>query len=215
MCKLKLKLYIDMDDTVCNFTDSFNRLKTDKNHYPQQAYGFFRNLEPIKDALYYISLLEEKYDIWFLTRPSVLNPLCYTEKREWIEKYFGIEKCHKLILSPDKSLLKGEYLIDDNYHNFDGELLLFGKDYPNWESVYFYLINKEAPSKTNILDFISEIYLKENILISFFTYKKGADIMFKAYYKNLNNDELYLPKNDFNTLEEGIQHIKDELYKKI
>ena len=74
-----------------------------------------------------------------------MNPLSYTEKRLWIEKYFGLEWCKKLILAYDKSLLKGDYLIDDSVGKgqleFEGELIQIGTDkFPDWKSIinYFY-----------------------------------------------------------------------------
>jgi 5'(3')-deoxyribonucleotidase len=102
--------------------------------------GFYRSLEPIKHAVECIEKLGEMYDIWFLTRPSYKNPHCYTEKRLWIEDKFGIDMCSKLILCPDKSLIKGEgdYLIDDYpWPGFEGTQLLFGSDeYSTWFRVF-------------------------------------------------------------------------------
>lgn len=51
----------------------------------------------------------------------------------------------KLIISPNKSLLKGQYLIDDQASGkgqdaFEGELIHFGsKEFPNWAKVREYL----------------------------------------------------------------------------
>jgi 5'-nucleotidase len=47
----------------------------------------------------------------------------------------------KLIICPNKSLLKGQYLIDYNHtgkgqEKFEGKLIHFGSDeFPNWEKV--------------------------------------------------------------------------------
>lgn len=48
-------------------------------------------------------------------------------------------------MSHDKSLLKGDYLIDDgdnaNQNKFEGELIKFGSDkFPNWQVVLDYLL---------------------------------------------------------------------------
>ena len=57
-------------------------------------------------------IYSDKFDMWFLTAPSIKNPMSYAEKRVWIEtNSFPPER---LIICPDKSLLKGDYLIDDN-----------------------------------------------------------------------------------------------------
>ena len=140
---MKKIIYVDLDDVMCNFSKAYLEKKSHECFYPQSQYGFFRNLEPIENALESYKKLEEYYDVWILTSPSYHNPLCYSEKREWVETYLGLETCRKLIISPNKGLLKGDYLIDDNIHDgFEGELIHFGlnKKYPDWISVLNYLI---------------------------------------------------------------------------
>tara|TARA_R110002167_G_scaffold51814_6_gene149950 strand:+ start:9792 stop:10244 length:453 start_codon:yes stop_codon:yes gene_type:complete len=142
-------VYIDMDDTICHFRSAFEQAIT-KNpaiQFPQSQYGFFENLEPIADAIASIQFLlaDERFDPYILTAPSVLNPLCYTGKRVWIEKHLGLDFCHRLIISPRKDLLKGHYLIDDynagkGQEAFSGQLIHFGStDFPDWLAVMRYL----------------------------------------------------------------------------
>ena len=56
-----------------------------------------------------------------------------------------MDMVERLIISPNKSLLKGDYLIDDNYtgrfqNEFEGEFIHFGtSEYPDWKSVRKYL----------------------------------------------------------------------------
>ena len=143
-------IFVDMDGVLCDFMKDYNKLISKDNPYPQSRINFFKNLEPYSDAVASYRELEEHFDVWILTRPSVLNPLCYMEKRMWVEDHLGIETCHKLIISSDKSLLRGDYLIDDmprdnigNVLNFQGEHIHFGTESaPNWEAVLNYLINK-------------------------------------------------------------------------
>ena len=51
-----------------------------------------------------------------------------------------------LIITPNKGLNKGDYLIDDNdsgkgQEHFEGELIKFGSErYSDWESVLTYLM---------------------------------------------------------------------------
>lgn len=146
-------VYVDMDDTLCDFTGPFklgqenSELPEDSTlkKWPQSKVGFFLELEPLPDAIQGINTLCEKYDVWILTRPSIKNTHCYTEKAEWIKKYLGEEMLEKLILSPDKSLLKGDYLIDDDTKNgqveFEGKHIHFGQnEFPNWKSVIQFLM---------------------------------------------------------------------------
>ncbi len=136
-------IYVDLDDTMCQFRKHFFDYirKNPSNKFPQSTYKFFETIEPIAGAIDGIKQLATKYDVWILTRPSILNPLCYTEKRVWVENHLGMEWCEKLIISPDKTLFKGKYLIDDVNWNFDGEQILFGSDkFPDWNSVLKYLL---------------------------------------------------------------------------
>lgn len=143
----KKRLYIDMDGVLADFIGSYRKwYNPDTNKFPQSNWGFFANLDPIEEAIETVKMLMEYYDIWILTRPSYMNPLCYTEKRIWIEKYFGLDFCQKLIICSDKSLLKGDYLIDDTIEHgqkeFEGTLLHFGHDFKDWGEVENYLMTK-------------------------------------------------------------------------
>lgn len=142
-------VYIDMDDTLCNFKKSYKRslIERPENAWPHSKEGFFVELEPLPRALEAVSSLinSNRYDPYILTSPSVRNPNSYIEKRLWIEKHFGLAFCKKLIISPNKALNVGHYLIDDNLEgkgqeDFQGELIHYGSDaFPNWEVVLRYL----------------------------------------------------------------------------
>ena len=140
-------LYVDMDDVLCDFTGAYQR-DSDQHpeiHYPQSVPGFFEHLEPIDGAIQAVRELMDGFDVHVLTAPSRMNPHSYSEKRLWIEAQFGYEFTRKLIISPDKGLLKGDFLIDDRakgngQDRFDGELIQFGTDrFPGWNSVLEYL----------------------------------------------------------------------------
>lgn len=140
-------VYVDMDDTICDFITPFKTGEF-KLKYPQSKVGFFLDLEPIEGAIEGVKTLQTKYDVWILTRPSIKNTHCYTEKAEWIKKYLGEDMLNKMILCPDKSLVKGEFLIDDDYRHgqpeFEGEHIHFMTDerFLNWTSIVEYLMNK-------------------------------------------------------------------------
>lgn len=142
------RIYVDMDDTLCDFITPFKTGEY-KLKYPHSKVGFFLNLEPIDGAIEGMNTLMTKYDVWILTRPSIKNTHCYTEKAEWIKKYFGEDMLFKLILCPDKSLVKGDYLIDDDHRHgqteFEGEHIQFGVDekFKYWTQVVEYLMIKK------------------------------------------------------------------------
>lgn len=139
----KIVIYIDMDDTICDYMSAHLANVSRSMPYPQSQLGFYLNLAPLPGAVEGVKklLTMKEFDVYILTAPSVINSHSYTEKRLWIEKYFGLEFCHKLILSPNKGLLSGHYLIDDivvgkGQEDFKGELITYGSlKYPDWDTV--------------------------------------------------------------------------------
>jgi 5'(3')-deoxyribonucleotidase len=148
--KSKKLIYVDMDGVLADFITPFlkERMENPGQPYPHSQYGFFMNLEPIKDSIESFKMLEEHFDMWILTRPSVQNTLCYTEKAIWVKEKLGLHIQRKTVMCCDKSLLKGDFLIDDTLEygqtEFEGELLHFGSDnkFPDWKTVVDYLMTK-------------------------------------------------------------------------
>jgi 5'-nucleotidase len=65
-----------------------------------------------------------------------------TDGLSWYQVWhFGLDVAGKLIISPNKGLLKGDFLIDDmvngrGQENFEGEIIHFGTDkYLTWKNV--------------------------------------------------------------------------------
>ena len=137
MTLIKPTAYCDMDDTLCDFEGACREhiQRVPIIGIPWCKMDFFRKLEPIEGAIEGINKLSEYYDVWILTKPSVNNPMSYTEKRLWVEDHLGFDWCNKLIICPDKSLMKGHLLIDDRpWPMFEGYQLKFGSILtPNWE----------------------------------------------------------------------------------
>lgn len=131
-----------MDNTLCDYSKAHKEALENEPEsiYPQSQYGFFSNLTPIDGAIAAYHKLGEKFEVYILTAPSFLNPLCYTEKRVWVEKHLGMAATPHLIICKRKGLLKGDFLIDDfSYPEFEGKQLLFGKaPFENWSKVLDY-----------------------------------------------------------------------------
>lgn len=143
-------IYIDMDGVLADFKSASDRDKIEfpEQKYPQSQIGFFLNLKPIEYSLESFVELEKYFNVWILTRPSVQNPLCYTEKALWVKNHLGIDVQRRTIMATDKSLLKGDYLIDDDTKHgqteFEGEHIHFGNTpFENWQKVVKYLMEKE------------------------------------------------------------------------
>jgi 5'(3')-deoxyribonucleotidase len=145
--KIKKIVYVDLDGVLCNFRKAHQEalLKNPLQPFPQSQWGFFLYLEEIPGAIEAFKKLQEKYDVWILTKPSFYNVNCFTEKAQWVLDHLGFNVLEKTIMSGDKSLLKGDYLIDDmntdKQSDFEGEWIEFGSyRFPDWNSIISYLI---------------------------------------------------------------------------
>ena len=139
-------IFIDMDGVLCDFTKSYRAglIEDPTQQYPQSKKGFFLNLDEMTDAIASFRKLQKQYDVWILTRPSFYNVHCFTEKAEWVLEHFDFDVLKKTIMCGYKSLLKGDYLIDDTNNDgqsdFEGKWIEFGsEEYPDWNSVVEYL----------------------------------------------------------------------------
>ncbi len=149
----KPTVYVDMDDTACDFTAQmslYNKMYPNYQ-YPQSIIGFFSSMKPMPGFFDAWKTLSEHYDMRFLSRPSPYNLGSYTEKAVWVrDNMGGIECLEKLNLNPDKSIVgeKGDYLVDDwDIHGqteFKGEFIHFGRQEGcrNWKEVTDYLLKK-------------------------------------------------------------------------
>ncbi len=95
----------------------------------QHAYqeGFFRNLEPIKDAIQVMEALYNKHEVYIATAATQF-PNSLKEKSDWLDQYMPFITWQHRIMCGHKFILKGDLLIDDrtyNLENFDGDTLLF------------------------------------------------------------------------------------------
>lgn len=95
-----------------------------------RAEGFFRDLPPIPGALEAVrEMLAEGIDVRICTAP-VSTGHCLAEKFEWVERYLGREAARKMILAKDKTLVRGDVLIDD-------APAITGARAPEWRHIVF------------------------------------------------------------------------------
>lgn len=107
--------------------------------------GFFENLEPIEGAVEALhDLLACGFDVRICTSPKKYFKYCVPEKFAWIEKHLGREFAMRIVLTRDKTLVRGSILIDDKPE-------ITGVAVPEWEHViYDRPCNRNASGKRRI-----------------------------------------------------------------
>ena len=135
MNKNKKIVYFDMDGVLVNFQswidqlDLYHKIEYKENY--DEVPGIFGTMKPNEDMvdLFNAMTSDERYECYVLSTASWENPSASSDKVEWIQK--DLPKAYKrLILSHNKHLNVGDYLIDDRTANgageFGGELLQYG-----------------------------------------------------------------------------------------
>lgn len=140
-------VYIDLDGVLCDFDKRHDELLL-RGMNKFQAFNHedaFKDLEPIPGAIEAWESLQERYDTYILSTAMWSNIYAWSDKRVWVQKYLGKSANKKLILSHNKGLLRGEYLIDDRIANgvadFEGVHIHFGSQkFPDWKTTLDYLL---------------------------------------------------------------------------
>jgi 5'(3')-deoxyribonucleotidase len=143
-------LYIDMDGVLVNFQSGIDRLTdAEKIEYKDQeknAPHIFSKMEPIEGAIEAYKILAERYDTYILSTAPWNNETALGDKVAWAKRYLGDTIYKRLILSHNKHLNVGHYLIDDRPHkngaaDFKGELIHFRSEkFPDWSTVLDFLL---------------------------------------------------------------------------
>lgn len=137
-------LYLDMDNVLVDFESAVVSLHPDvRNKYSgrlDEVPGIFSRMKPMTGAVESFQTLSTHFDTFILYTAPWENPTAWSDKLVWVREYLGTKARKRLILSHNKQLNRGHFLVDDRTKNgaseFSGELLLFGsEDFPNWDSV--------------------------------------------------------------------------------
>lgn len=145
---MKKIVYLDMDGVIVDFESGINALNDqDKLEYKgkyAKCPGVFSKMKPIEGALEAVGVLSSQYDVYILSSPGWGNASAWADKYNWVVEYLpAMEK--RLILSSQKHLNTGDFLVDDRIANgtdkFEGEFIHFGTgDYQTWNDVLNYLV---------------------------------------------------------------------------
>lgn len=151
MIKVKKKIvYFDMDNTLVNFQSAIDELPTQvKESYKGEldnVPGVFSKMKPINEMVQLFNEMaaDERYDVYILSTSPWDNPTAASDKVVWVKKYLPLYGYKRLILSHNKHLNIGDYLIDDRTTNgageFTGELIQYGTEkFPTAQSIKTYL----------------------------------------------------------------------------
>ena len=151
MIKMKKKIvYFDMDNALVNFQSAIDQLPTQvKESYNGEldnVPGIFSKMKPINEMVHLFNQMaaDERYDVYILSTSPWDNPTAASDKVAWVKKYLPLYGYKRLILSHNKHLNIGDYLIDDRTANgageFGGELIQYGTEkFPTAQSIKTYL----------------------------------------------------------------------------
>ena len=148
---MKKILYLDMDNVLVDFPSAFPHLDDRQLHEFQdrldEVPGIFSLMQPMPGALEAYSELVTLFDTYILSTAPWHNPSAWSDKLLWVQKHLGQPAYKRLILSHNKHLNIGDYLVDDRTKNgadrFPGEHIHFGTEqFPDWNTVRAYLVAK-------------------------------------------------------------------------
>lgn len=91
--------------------------------------GFIRNLLPVPGGIEAVhAMLDDGHDVHFCSSHLIGYDPSVLEKYQWIEDHFGREFVDRIILTRDKTLVRGDILIDDKPK-------ITGLMQPTWEHI--------------------------------------------------------------------------------
>lgn len=93
--------------------------------------GFYRNLLPIEGAVKALKEMKAAgYNVRICTAPYVTHETCASEKMQWVGEHLGEEWKELMVITSDKTLVRGDILIDDKPK-------ISGSMDPMWKHVVF------------------------------------------------------------------------------
>ncbi len=155
-----MRILIDMDGVIADFDQEFlKRWRTRhpdklyipleerstfylKDSYPKELKplvaeillesSFFRGMLPMPGAKEALEEMRERgFEIFICTSPLSTYNNCVLEKYEWVEKVLGPSWVKQLILTKDKTIIKGDFLIDDK------PVITGAEEHPEWEHILY------------------------------------------------------------------------------
>lgn len=152
-------ILVDMDGVLADFEQGFinlwqethpahtviNREKRNtfsvKESYPEHLHqhveaiysnpGFFHKLPVIEGAKEALEEIESLgHDVWICTAPLTKYDNCVLKKYHWVAENLGSAYTKRIILTKDKTMVRGDFLIDDRPD-------IVGNYNPKWEHIIY------------------------------------------------------------------------------
>lgn len=142
------QVLVDMDGVLADFYTQFQRLEQEETgnyislesiygkleadafpHFDKhvRSEGFFRTAPLVEGSREGLKYLNDKYKV-LLVSSATEFPRSLTEKMEWMNEFFPFISWKQVILCGEKSVIKGDIMVDDHAKNldyFDGQRILF------------------------------------------------------------------------------------------
>jgi 5'(3')-deoxyribonucleotidase len=149
---MKKILYIDMDNVLVDFPSGMAAcdptLLKEYDGRADEIPGIFALMQPMPGAIAAYHELSNLFDTYILSTAPWENPTAWSDKLEWVKRHLGAPAHKRLILSHNKHLNAGHYLVDDRSKNgaeafgkVPGQTWIhFGHEqFPSWAAVVEYL----------------------------------------------------------------------------
>lgn len=75
-------------------------------------------------------MVAKGFQVLFCTSPVLTSAVCPSEKFEWIRKHFGPGWVGRIVITSDKTIVRGDVLIDDKPKIVGGQT-------PAWKQLIF------------------------------------------------------------------------------
>jgi len=144
----KKTVYVDMDNVLVDFDSGIHRLPAHlKDKYAgkyDETPGIFALMDPMPGAIEAYHELSNLFDTYILSTAPWHNPSAWSDKIIWVQRHLDPVAHKRLILSHNKHLQHGDFLIDDRTKNgadkFRGRHVHFGQpEFPDWDAVMVFM----------------------------------------------------------------------------
>lgn len=182
-----MRILVDMDGVIADWGNEFNRnldlfgeaARNIPRHEDQVTFdlnagrtdeektiiarimrepGFYSNLTMIPGARSVLrKMLALGHDVRIVTSPWVSNPTCASDKLNWVLRNYGDTWAQRVIITTDKTLVKGDILIDDK------PAITGQEESPSWVHVLFGQPYNQGINKPRIMSWEDCEYVINNV----------------------------------------------------